>query len=236
MPNTPEFRLTANRLLAALPSRDRAHLVAGCENVELAIADVLVQRGARLRHVHFPTAGIISIVASVERTTGFEIGLVGDEGMLGTSLVLGVSASRSQALVQGTGRSLRMEAAQFRRELRRSAALQGVLHRYLYVRMLQLAQAAGCAKFHRVEARLARWLLMTQDRAHSSRFQITHEALALMLGVRRAGVTNAASALQRQGLIRYRRGDIAILDRPGLRRAACACYRRDRESYAQMLG
>ena len=225
-----------NRLLAALPPKDRQHFIAGCEEVVLALSDVLFEPGDRIRHVHFPTTGFISLVTPIDRTTRLEVGLVGNEGMAGTPLVLGVATSPLQALVQGAGSSLRMAATPFRSELGRSSALRQVLDHYLFVRMTQLAQSAGCTRFHLVEARLARWLLMTQDRARSDSFHVTHEFLALMLGVRRAGVTRAATSLQKLGLIRYSRGNVEILDRPGLKAASCACYRTDRETYRRVLG
>ena len=227
---------SGNRLLAALPRKDRLHLIAGCKEVDLVPSDVLFGPGERVRHVYFPMAGFISLVAPVDGSARLEIGLVGDEGMVGTPVVLGVATSPLQALVQGAGSSLRMDAAPFRQELGQSPALQLVFDRYLFVHMTQLAQAAGCTRFHLVEARLARWLLMTQDRAHSNAFHITHEFLALILGVRRVGVTKAATSLQKLGLIRYSRGNIMILDRPRLKAASCACYQTDRETYRRVLG
>jgi CRP-like cAMP-binding protein len=224
-----------NRLLAALPRKDRLHLIAGCEEVDLVLSDVLFEPGDRIRHVHFPTKGFISLLTPTGGSTRLEVGLVGYEGMAGTPLVLGVATSPLQALVQGAGTSLRMDSALFRRELGRSPAIKLLLDRYLFVRMTQLAQSAGCTRYHLVEARLARWLLMTQDRARSSAFHITHEFLAVMLGVRRAGVTKAATSLQKHGLIRYNRGNIVILDRPGLKTVSCACYRTDRETYLRVL-
>ncbi len=225
-----------NGLLAALPRKDRLHFVAGCEDVPLVLSDMLFESGEQVRHVHFPTTGFVSLLSPIDGSTRLEVGLVGDEGMVGSPLVLGVALSPLQALVQGAGRSLRMGAAAFRRELARSPPLQQLLNRYVYVRMTQLAQAAGCTRFHLVEARLARWLLMTQDRAHSPAFHITHEFLAAMLGVRRAGVTKAATSLQKLGLIRYSRGNIEILDRAGLTAASCTCYRLDRETHRRVLG
>lgn len=225
-----------NRLLAALPRKDRLRLISGGEAVDVALSDVLFEPGDRISHVHFPTTSLISLLTPANGSVRLEVGLIGDEGMVGTPVALGVELSPLRALVQGAGNTLRVDAATFRLELDRSPDLRLLLDRYLFVLMTQLAQAAGCARFHVVEARLARWLLMTQDRAHSNAFHITHEFLAQVLGVRRVGVTKAATSLQKLRLIRYSRGDIVILDRPGLKAASCPCYRTDRETYRRILG
>jgi CRP-like cAMP-binding protein len=225
-----------NRLLAALPRKDRQHVLAGCERVELVFGDVLCEAGERIRYAYFPIEGFISQVAPIDGFARLEVGLVGNEGMVGISLTLGVNVSPLHALVQGSGPALRMKAEPFRRELARSLALQRGLNRYLYVVMTQLAQTAACTRFHVVEARLARWLLMTQDRAHSDVFTLTHEFLAYMLGVRRVGVTNAAISLHKQQLISYARGRIEIHDRRRLVAVACGCYRADIETYRRFLG
>ena len=224
-----------NRLLEALPSSDRRRVLAECETVELAFGDPIYTPGERLRHIYFPTTSFISLIMPVDDSDSLEVGLVGNEGMFGIQLVLGVDASPVRAVVQGAGSALRMDAAPFRRELGRSRALQREIDRYVFVHLSQLAQTAACTRFHVVEARLARWLLMTQDRAHADNFQITQEYLAFMLGVRRVGITKAASSLQKRNLIHYSRGNITVLDRRGLKAASCGCYKADRESYDRIL-
>jgi CRP-like cAMP-binding protein len=223
-------------LLAALPQRSRQHFLASCDLVELRFADVVCKLGEKIRHVYFPTESFISLVTALDDDAQLEVGIVGDEGMLGMSLILGVSRSPQHALVQGAGAALRMSAATFVRHCRQDDELRQRLNRYVYVLMRQLAQTAACTSYHLVEARLARWLLMSRDRAHRDQFHLTHEFLAYMLGVRRVGVTHAASALQEQGLIDYRRGAIAILDNAGLEKASCACYREGNMMYTQTLG
>jgi CRP-like cAMP-binding protein len=225
-----------NHLIECLPRKDRLRLRALCEPIELALGQVLCEPGNAVRHVYFPVDGFISLVAPIDGRPALEVGMIGREGMLGAHLVLGVATVPLHALVQGPGAAWRIGAATFRAELERNAPLQRVLKCYLYVLMGQLAGSAACLRFHEIGPRLARWMLMSQDRAHAKRFHVTHEFLAYMLGVRRVGITAAAGTLQRDGLIEYHRGEVTVLNRGGLESAACACYADDQQGYARLLG
>jgi CRP-like cAMP-binding protein len=205
-----------------------------CQPIQLTMADVLCDGSKPIRHVYFPVEGFISLVTILDGKPVLEVGMVGREGMLGAQMALGVISEPLHAVVQGPGSAWRVGRLDFRRELNRNVALQKSLKQYLHLTMTQLAGSAACLRFHHIRPRLARWLLMTQDRAHSDSFRITHEFLAFMLGVRRVGITTAAAALQRQGLVKYSRGNITILNRPGLEKAACGCYIRDRNAYGSL--
>jgi len=194
-------------------------------SVDLPLGQVLYRPGMTSRHVYFPDNCMVSLVAVADRSSALEVGLVGREGMVGIPLALGIPTSPVRALVQGAGSALRMTAARFGRELKRNPPLQRALHRCAYIAMATAMQTAVCNKAHALEARLARWLLMAGDRAASDTFQCTQESIALMIGVRRAGVTTAAGGLRRRKLIRYRRGAMQILNRPGLLAVSCSCYR-----------
>jgi len=214
----------ANELLAALPRKDYLRLLPGLVKVPLTFGEVLCEPGKLIRHVYFPNDSIVSLLTIVDDHMALEVGLVGREGMVGIPLALGYNHSAVRSLVQGSGAALRMKAGRFQRELRQSLPLQRIMHRYTHVLMAQITQTAACNRFHLVEARLARWLLMTRDRLQSDQFRLTQEFLAHMLGVRRVGVTKAAGALQERKLINYSRGDISILDGDGLEATACQCY------------
>ncbi len=226
---------TENRLLAALTDRFRQAFLASCDHVALNAGEVLYRTGEEIRHVYFPLNCCLFQMTTLETGERLEVGLVGDEGMLGVPLILGIDMAPQLARVQGSGTALRMSAALFRRHSRDSASLRQEMHRYAHVLMGQLARAATCTHYHVVEARLARWLLMTRDRTHGNHFRLTHEIMSELLGVRRAGVTRAASSLRRRKLIRYTRGHITILDGPGLEAAACGCYAADNRLYDSVL-
>jgi CRP-like cAMP-binding protein len=224
MPTANRVPATANSLLAALPPHACQRLLAGLEPVTLTFGKVLYEPGDPIRHVYFPNDSLVSLLTLADGHLALEVGMVGYEGMVGAPLSLGIDVSPVRALVQGSGTAMRMTAARFRKEFHRCPPLQRALYRYVHGLMTQITQTAACNRFHLVEARLARWLLMTRDRVRANQFRLTQEFLAHMLGVRRVGVTKAASALQRQNLISYSRGNITILDRNGLEAASCRCY------------
>ena len=214
----------ANSLLAALPRKDYEHLIDDLEQVALTYGEVLYEPGERMKYVYFPNESVVCLLTLVDQHQLLGVGLIGREGMVGIPLALEIRISPVRALVQASGTAMRMKATPFLRELRQSQALQQELHRYTYSMMVQISQTAACTRYHVMEARLACWLLMTQDRRQSSPFRLTQEFLSQMLGVQRSGVTKAAITLQQNKLISYSRGNIAILDRKGLKAAACSCY------------
>jgi CRP-like cAMP-binding protein len=217
--------VSSNSIVHALSHLEGKRLVASCTALELRYGAVLFQPGEVLKHVYFPTSGLVSLLTPASGAASVEVGLVGNEGMAGVSIILGVQVSPVLGLVQGRGSALRMKASVFRSALKQSPRLRRELNSYLYCLMAQITQTAACNRLHSVRQRLARWLLMTQDRMQSDKFYLTQEFLAQMLTVRREGVTTAAGSLRRDSLISYLRGNITVLDRLGLQRAACECYR-----------
>ncbi|HEY0491114.1 MAG TPA: Crp/Fnr family transcriptional regulator [Telluria sp.] len=213
-----------NKLLAALPENDFARLAPMLEPVQIEVGAVLCEPSETLQHIYFPHDSLISLLGVAEGRMTLEVGLVGREGMLGATVALGHDQPQVRAIVQRAGSASRMDSAEFRTEFARNPSLQRVLYRYTDTLLAQAIQIAVCSRFHVLEARLARSLLITRDRLQSDKFHLTHEFLAHALGVRRVGVTKAASALQQQGLIIYSRGNIEILDVPGLTAASCKCY------------
>ncbi|RFP08726.1 Crp/Fnr family transcriptional regulator [Duganella sp. BJB488] len=217
-------RPALNRLLSSLADDDQGKLLALCDTVRVDVGEVLYEPGQAIRHVYFPVDSLISLLAVAEGRMTLEVGSVGQEGMIGASVALGHELALVRAVVQRAGRASRIAVADFRAEFKRNEALQRLLYRYTDTLLAQAIQIAVCSRFHVLEARLARTLLITRDRLQSEKFHLTHEFLAHALGVRRVGVTKAASALQQQKLISYSRGNIEILDSTGLEAASCRCY------------
>jgi len=224
-----------NHLIDIIPQHERQRLLSICEPVQLRLSEVLADSATITRHVYFPTGSFMSLFTSIDDSPVLEVGMVGSEGMLGMQVALGLPQSGLHARVQGTGTAWRLTTAQFREELRRSHGLQHSLNRYLQVTMLQLTSVARCLRFHDIDHRLARWLLMTHDRAHQDTFDVTQESIAFMLGVRRVSITKAAADLQRRGVIAYSRGVVTVIDRKVLEEAACSCYAADRLCYSKYL-
>lgn len=214
----------ANRLLAALPKKDYQLLKRHLEEVPLIFEEVLYRPDALISDVYFPNSGIVSLLAGVNERSTLEVGFVGNEGVVGLGVFLGVDTSLNRAVVQGVGSAMKMKATAFRKECNNGGALPRLLQRYSHSVLAQITQYAVCNQFHSVDARLARWLLMTNDRMGDDDFQLTQEFLSNMLGVRREGVSVAAGDLQKRELIRYRRGHLKVLDRAGLEATSCGCY------------
>jgi CRP-like cAMP-binding protein len=227
--------VAGNQLLQLLPAKERQRILGIAKEVQLTQSAVLGEPGSPIRHVYFPLTGFISLVTSIDTKPVLEVGMVGREGMFGAQAALRVLIQPLHALVQGSGSALQVPINAFLRALGRSPLLQNLLDRYVYVLMTQLASSAACTRFHEIDARLSRWLLMTQDRAQSESFSVTHLYLSYMLGVRRVGITIAAGALQKAGLIEYHRGQVTVVDRKGLERAACSCYGDDTKVYARIM-
>jgi CRP-like cAMP-binding protein len=225
--------ITTNRILALLPAKDFERLRAQLEPIILPFGRVLYEPGEAIRHVYFPINCLISLLTGVDKRRTLEVGMVGNEGMAGMPFVLGMGVSGVRALVQGGGNAWRMASAPFRVEFDRNRPLQQALFRYTYALMAQISQTAACNRFHDAQARLARWLLMTRDRVGSDEFAMTQGFLAHMLGLRREGVTEAASALKRSRLITYSRGQIHILDVTGLKASSCMCYHIVKQVYSR---
>ncbi len=213
-----------NRLITSFPRLERERVLARCEPIDLAYGTLLCEPDRPYRDVYFPLTAFIVLVDGVRGHPPLEMASIGSEGMLGATLVLGVSTVPLRAVVQGSGSAWRMSASSMQRELTVSPNLRRAVGRYLFVAMTQLSHTATCNYFHEIGPRLARWLLIVHDRTRTDRFHLTHQSMADMLGVQRSAITIAAGALQKKNLIRYRRGEISILDRRGLEAASCECY------------
>jgi len=223
-----------NQLIQQLPAAVRRRFLTRCEPFELLLSSELSVRDQPLAHAYFPRSGFISLVIDVDSHPPLEVGMVGVESMLGSELVLGLAKTPWRALVQGPGSSWRIGADAFRASLAEIHELQEVVRVSLLVRLHQQALASACERFHMIGPRLARWLLMSQDRARSDTFHLTQEVIALMLGVRRVGVTVAAGVFQGSGIIKYHRGEVTVLDRAALEAEACSCYAADKQIHAEL--
>lgn len=231
-----ESRPISNRLIDRLAIRDRKRFLQLCEHVDLKFGSILCEPGVRYEYLYFPLGCFVSLVDRIDHHPALELGLIGNEGMVGATLTLGITQAPLRAQVQGAGSALRIGRVALQKAMQDIPALSAVLMRYLYVQIAQLAQVAACNHFHEVEARLARWLLMLHDRAHGDHIHLTQQFLADMLGVQRSAVTIAAGTLQGRDLIRYSRGDIQILSRDGLEASACACYGAIVADYTERFG
>jgi CRP-like cAMP-binding protein len=224
-----------NHLLDALPVNDYDRILGHLELVPMALGDVLYESGAKLRYVYFPTTSIVSLLYVMEDGASAEIAIVGNEGMLGISLFMGGETTPSRAVVQSEGYAFRLKADLLKNEFERFGPTMHLLLRYTQALITQMAQTAVCNRHHSVDQQLCRWLLLSLDRLQSNDLTMTQELIANMLGVRREGVTEAAGKLQDAGLIHYRRGQISVVDRPGLEARVCECYQVVKTEFDRLL-
>jgi CRP-like cAMP-binding protein len=224
-----------NTLIDSLPRAARDRLLSICEPVDLVSGLIVSGSDSPTRHVYFPTGSILSLMTSSKDSPVLEVGMVGSEGMLGLQVVLAVGRVPLQASVRGPGTAWRVPTKPFNRELAGSRALQQSLNRYVQVTLLQFTCEARCVRFHQISQRLARWLLMTQDRTQGDSFTVTQALIAHLLGVRRVGIAKSAGAFQRKGIIKYVRGVLTIVDRKALESESCGCYETARKTYARLM-
>jgi CRP-like cAMP-binding protein len=229
-------RAHANRLLELLPAKDYERLHPHLKRVALKYRQSLYQAFKPAKFVYFIETGVGSLVNTMANGNASEVGTVGNEGVIGLPLLLGDTQAPTSLYIQVPGVGLRMEASLFKTELARSASMRVVMHHYAHAFFNQVAQSAACNQFHTLQQRCCRWLLMTHDRMQAEDFLLTQEFLAMMLGVQRTGVSIAASALQRAGLIRYKRGNVTIINRRGLERLSCECYAVSKKEFDRLLG
>jgi len=231
----PPTEPRANELLAALPAPEYERWLPHLERVSLPLGQVLYESGATLEHVYFPTTAIVSLLYVMKNGNSAEIAVVGREGMVGVALFMGGESTPSRAVVQSAGEGYRLRAQDMKDEFNRSGPVLHLLLRYTQALITQMAQTAVCNRHHSLDQQLCRWLLLSLDRLSGNELVMTQELIANMLGVRREGVTEGALKLQKAGLIRYVRGRITVLDRPGLERATCECYAVVKQEYDRLL-
>ncbi len=235
MPTQSPHNPTQNHLLAALPASEFARLSVHLELVKMPLGEALYESGGRMQHVYFPTTSIISLLYVMEDGSSAEIAVVGNEGILGVSLFMGGETTPSRAVVQSAGYGYRLKAPLLKQEFDRAGPVLRLLLRYTQALITQMAQTAVCNRHHSLQQQLCRWLLLSLDRLQSDDLTMTQELIANMLGVRREGVTEAAGNLQRAGLIRYSRGHITVVDRPGLEKVVCECYAVVKKEFDRLL-
>jgi CRP-like cAMP-binding protein len=229
--------LTGNRLLAALPDKERKQLLPKLKSVPLAIGDILYEPDEPIRHAYFPCQGVISILTILKGRTSIEVGTVGNEGVAGITVFLGVDTAPNRAVVQVPGEAMKMKASDFKEAAKKDGSkFRELVQLYAYVLLTQMSLSVACNRFHNVEKRLARWLLAIQDRVQADEFILTQEYISQMLGAHRPHVTKAASNLQNGGLIRYSRGKIVIVNRHGLERVSCDCYHVAKSRFDGLFG
>jgi CRP-like cAMP-binding protein len=224
-----------NHLLAALPDAEAQRWLPLLESVDLPLGQVLYESGTTLTHVYFPTTAIVSLLYVMENGASAEIAVVGNEGIVGISLFMGGESTSSRAVVQSAGMGFRLKAQMMKEEFDRAGPVLHLLLRYTQALITQMSQTAVCNRHHSLDQQLCRWLLLSLDRLDGNELAMTQELIANMLGVRREGVTEGALKLQRSGLIRYARGHITVLDRPGLERRSCECYAVVKREYERLL-
>ncbi|HYO91470.1 MAG TPA: Crp/Fnr family transcriptional regulator, partial [Pyrinomonadaceae bacterium] len=232
---TNTLSLSKNKILAALPADEYTHLLPYLEEVEISRGEILSRPDEQIRYVYFPHDGSLSVVSMMENGSGIEVGVIGNEGMSGLPLVLGTNSAPLQVIAQAAVSAARIRAGAFGDEINKCGEFYRLLLRYGQAFFIQTAQNAACNRLHKLDERLARWLLMCRDRAKSDTLELTHEFLAVMLGVRRAGVSVTANKLQADGLISYNRGHINIIDRQRLEAATCECYAVVKKEFARLL-
>jgi len=215
---------SSNQLISRITGKDRATFISGCETVQLSFGSILCEPGQDYDYVYFPTGGFISLVVQVPGHPALEVGVIGEEGMLGATTALGIKTVPMRGIVQGTGPALRMSLRSFRRQMSTCVSLGRVMEKYQYLLTIQASRLMACSHYHVLAERLALWLMLTLDRSYGNKLELTHQFLADMLGVQRSAVTIASSALKNQGTISYQRGQIVVHSRAKLEQACCGCY------------
>ncbi len=227
--------MNKNSLIELLPKKIQEFIFQKGELIELTLSKIICVEDEPIQFIHFPTDGFISLVQSLDHHPPLEIGMIGREGVLGAEIAFDIQKNLFGALVQGSGNAWKIEKESFLEIMNSHAEVKKIILSYMAVRIKQLSLSAACEHFHEIGPRLAKWLLMSEDRAQSSTFLMTHEFISLMLGVRRVGITTAAAEFKRNGLIEYRRGEMKILNRPSLMAASCSCYLQNRKIYSSFI-